>query len=84
MIVPPPGQTDAPEAAALIGLARLPPRRPSSDGMAIGPHNHVEWATHRLRTARVTNSGPGRSSRHWIHPAMPELIENALLNLPLD
>ena len=22
--------------------------------------------------------------QYWIHPAMPELIENALLNLPLD
>jgi mycothione reductase len=24
------------------------------------------------------------SGQYWIHPAMPELIENALLNLPLD
>ncbi|HEX7308469.1 MAG TPA: mycothione reductase, partial [Lentzea sp.] len=22
--------------------------------------------------------------QYWIHPAMPELVENALLNLPLD
>jgi mycothione reductase len=22
--------------------------------------------------------------QYWIHPAMPELIENALLNLPLE
>lgn len=24
------------------------------------------------------------SGQYWIHPAMPELVENALLNLPLD
>jgi mycothione reductase len=22
--------------------------------------------------------------QYWIHPAMPELLENALLNLPLN
>jgi len=22
--------------------------------------------------------------QYWIHPAMPEVVENALLNLPLD
>jgi mycothione reductase len=24
------------------------------------------------------------TGQYWIHPAMPELVENALLNLPLD
>jgi SAM-dependent methyltransferase len=51
----------------------------------------AKWLT-LIASSRPVTLGPPRrpgewphaAGQYWIHPAMPELIENALLNLPLD